>query len=789
MTPSTPVPRAANLIIPLLVEARRRPERPHNFDFQEEIMRCHFLSSYAQRLLKLGMLSAFAIFSLIVALPVTAQQDTTPPVLTNFDFSPRQIDTSSAPAEVVVSFHVTDDLSGVQQGYAYFVSPSGQHSISAQTGDRSGDPRDAGYQRLMVVPAFTEPGTWTLAGIGFYDQVSNFVSYDTSQLISMGFPTMLVVTSVQDTSAPVLTNFDFSPRQIDTSSAPAEVVVSFHVTDDLSGVQQGYAYFVSPSGQHSISAQTGDRSGDPRDAGYQRLMVVPAFTEPGTWTLAGIGFYDQVSNFVFYDTSQLISMGFPTMLTNGPSKTSTNVLVNSSTNPAVFNQPVLFTATVSSSAGTPTGTVDFTADGGPSLGTSALDSSGIATISVSSLAAGPHSITATYGGDANYASSSGSLAQTVKQASTSLALTSSLSPSSFNQPVTFTATITRQFGGEATGSVAFYADGSPLGTAPVSGNTAGFETTGLGVGTHSITAIYGGDSNFVSSLRTLTQKVKKATTTTALVPSQNPSFIGQAVTLTATVTPAFGGVPTGAMTFKTGTTVLSAVAVAGGSASYTTDSLPLGSTSITAAYSGDTNFGTSSKSLSQKVNKFATATALNSNLNPSAFGQAITFTATVSSSGPTPSGSVEFRAGTTVLGTRTLAGGTATFTTSALNVGTYSMKAVYSGDGSSAASTSPAVSQKVTKAATNMSLVSSLNPSAIGQSVTFTATVGSSAGTPAGTVTFKAGSKALGTVTLSSGTAAVAASFSTAKPQTITATYSGAANYFGNSATITQMVQ
>ena len=117
------------------------------------------------------------------------------------------------------------------------------------------------------------------------------------------------------------------------------------------------------------------------------------------------------------------------------------------------------------------------------------------------------------------------------------------------------------------------------------------------------------------------------------------------------------------------------------------------------------------------------------------------------------------------------------------------MRAIYSGDATSAASTSPAVSQKVTKAATSVSLVSSQNPSAIGQTVTFTATMSSSAGTPTGTVTFKAGSKALGTVALSNGTAAVAVSFSVAKPQTITATYSGATNYFGSSAAITQVVQ
>ncbi len=608
-------------------------------------------------------------------------------------------------------------------------------------------------------------------------------------VVILFFAAALPAVAQEDTTPPVLAGFGFEPKQIDTTSGPASVTLSFHITDDLSGLNYGAAVFVSPSGQYSSHGSTDLLlSGDALDGTYQGTVGFAQFIEPGTWTVSYVHVQDKVGNLHFYDTTQLQAMGFPTTLINSPTKSSTSVSVNSSINPSVFNQPVLFSATVTSTTGTPTGTVNFTADGAD-IGSGTLDGSGTATLSVSSLTTGTHAIAANYGGDASFASSSASLTQTVNRANTTLSLTSSVNPSSFNQPVTFTATITPQFGGEATGSVAFYADGSPVGTTAVSGNTASFETSGLSVGTHTISAVYGGDSNFFSSTRALTQKVKKAMTTTALLSSQNPSFIGQPVTVTATITPAFGGAPTGTVTFKTGTTVLGTAPVSGGNASYTTDSLPLGSTTINAAYSGDTNFGSSAKSLTQKVNKFATATALNSNLNPSVFGQSVTFTASVSSSGPTPSGTVQFRAGATVLGTGTLAGGTTSFTTSALNAGTYLMKAIYSGDGSSAASTSPVVNQKVTKAATSVSLVSSQNPSAVGQTVTFTATVSSSAGTPNGTVTFKAGSKALGTVALSNGSAAVATSFSVAKPQTITATYSGATNYFGGSAAITQVVQ
>src|SRR6202011_325357 len=95
--------------------------------------------------------------------------------------------------------------------------------------------------------------------------------------------------------------------------------------------------------------------------------------------------------------------------------------------------------------------------------------------------------------------------------------------------------------------------------------------------------------------------------------------------------------------------------------------------SITVVYSGDPNFaGSTSAALAETVNPAASSTAVTSSLNPSVFGQAVTFTATVSAVAPgagTPSGTVTFRDATTTLGTATLSGGQAMFTTTALGAG------------------------------------------------------------------------------------------------------------------------
>ena len=100
---------------------------------------------------------------------------------------------------------------------------------------------------------------------------------------------------------------------------------------------------------------------------------------------------------------------------NGTTLSSTATVLTSSLNPATALSNVTFTATVTSSGGTPTGSVTFT-DGPITLGTGAVDASGVATWSTSSLSAGTHSIAASYGGDATYAGSTAALAQIVQQA-------------------------------------------------------------------------------------------------------------------------------------------------------------------------------------------------------------------------------------------------------------------------------------------------------------------------------------------------------------------------------------
>ena len=291
---------------------------------------------------------------------------------------------------------------------------------------------------------------------------------------------------------------------------------------------------------------------------------------------------------------------------------------------------------------------------------------------------------------------------------------------------------------------------------------------------------------------TVTVQANDLPTTTALTSSLNPSITGKPVSFTATVSPqSAGAVPTGEITLQNGSTVFATVKLVNGTVKYSTTALPAGSNSITAVYSGDTNYSGSTSAPLNQVVLATTKTTITSSPNPSSYGQGVTFTATVTSSiGPPPDGeTVTFEQGSTVLGTGTLSGGTATFSASTLAPGTKSIKAFYGGDASFAASTSTAVSQVIGKASSTTTLTSSLNPSAYGQSVTFTATVSPQfSGTPTGTVVFKDGTKTLKSVTLSGGVASYMVSTLAVGSHGITANYNGSMDFTASSAPLTQTV-
>jgi hypothetical protein len=477
---------------------------------------------------------------------------------------------------------------------------------------------------------------------------------------------------------------------------------------------------------------------------------------------------------------------------------ATTTALISAPDPSSFGAAKILTATVTAvppGSGTPTGTVSFF-DGATLLGSAPLVG-GVGTLTTSALAVGSHALTAVYGGDPNFSGSTSPVdTQTVDQAATVTTLTSVPDPSVFGEAKTLTATVAvvPPGAGTPTGTVSFFDGATLLGTSPLIAGTATLTTSTLSIGSHALTAVYSGDTDFAGSTSPMdTQTVAQAATTTALTSAPDPSVSGEAKLLTATVavTPPGSGTPTGTVSFFDGATLLGTASLNNGTATFTTSALGVGSHSLTAVYSGDTDFtGSTSPVDTQTVAQAGTTTSVAGAPDPSVFGQAVTLTATVVPVPPgsgTPTGTASFFDGATLLGSGTLSGGVATFTTSTLSVGSHAITAVYSGDSTFTGSTSPVDTLTVNQAATTTTLTGAPNPSALGQAVTLTATVAAvppGSGTPTGTASFFDGATLLGTGTVSGGVATLTTSTLAIGAHSITAVYSGDAIFTGSTSPV-----
>ena len=345
--------------------------------------------------------------------------------------------------------------------------------------------------------------------------------------------------------------------------------------------------------------------------------------------------------------------------------TSTNLA--SSVNPSAVGQSVIFTATVAISGGggvTIDGSVGFY-DGATILQTVPINASGVATWSTAALLQGIQAMTAIYSGDATkqiQGITSNVLNQDV-QASTSIVVSSTSNPSSFGEAVTLTATITPNATAAATGVVSFLDGGRTIGTTNLTSatNQAVFTNAALVVGSHSITAVYAGDSNYAASTSTAISQIVNAVT--PAITWSTPAAITYGTALSAIQLDAFSGIVVGTFAYSPPTgTVLAA-----GTQTLSVTFLPADSA----------DYGSARSTVLLQVNQASPTMTINTSGSPSSYGATVVFTANLSSG---PAGTVMFYDGANSIGTGTIQSGKATYATNSLAVGTHSITANWAGN-------------------------------------------------------------------------------------------------------------
>lgn len=567
------------------------------------------------------------------------------------------------------------------------ISGCGAQAVTAATG------------KATCTAAFTNAGSHTISAV--YSGDANYSATTSGNITTLSLSvskvdTSVSIASVDNTTAGLGAN---TSNLNDSVTFTATVAPSTPVTGATA--LSGKVSFTS-NGQTVCGAAPGTW-----DSTAQTYQVTCTTSTLQAGSASIVATYSNDSN--YNGSSNNLTQTVNTLAT-------TTSLTSSTGGTSTVNQAVTFTASVTpfSNVVKLSGAVTFTATNTSTSAVTTLcnavgitASTGVATCVASSLTPGAYTISASYGSDSNYNSSSGTVSQTVGQASTSISLTSSPNPSTINQQVTLSATVTAPSGATAlNGKVSFTDNGNAIADCPAAtinpnDPTVTCKTSSLAYGTHSIMASYGSDPNFSDSSSTaVSQTVNAAPTTTSLTSSTgSSSTVDQSVNFTATVSGASGAVQfSGAMSFTDNGTAIPGcssmpVGATTGSAVCTTSALPSGSHAISVSYTGDTNFSTSGNSLTLQVNPGASNTTVVSSLNPSValnpknYQDTVEFTATVGPTAGVPlSGSVTFtNNGAPIAECQSAvpvnpATGTAACLTASLGFGSHTILAVYNGD-------------------------------------------------------------------------------------------------------------
>ena len=452
---------------------------------------------------------------------------------------------------------------------------------------------------------------------------------------------------------------------------------------------------------------------------------------------------------------------------------------------STYGQVVTLTASISTTApgvGVPAGNVTFTIDNNVAAVTTL--SGGIARLVTSTLAVGTHPVTMTYGGSATFHGSTASLsgAQNVVRAANNITVTTSQSSIVTGLPVTFTTVVRpASIAITPTGNLTYSFDSGVVAVVALSNGVAQYITSPVALGVHTVTATYGGDVFFDANSAVVTQTVIDRYVTTASVSSSlNPSKYNQVVTFTASLTTTTQGVgaPTGSVTFTIDDATVAVTALNNGVARIVTNTLLVGTHSVSVTYDGTPLFYGSQGALSggQVVNKADSSMNVASSQSEIVTGQPVTITAVVSPVGLsiTPTGNLTFTIDDALPVVIALDNGVARYVTQEVALGTHFITATYDGDAFFAASTGAITETVIDKYVTSITVTSTTNPSVHGQAVTLTAAITTSTpgvGMPMGSVTFTLDDNVVAVTTFSNGIARLVTNTLDVGTHTFTVTY------------------
>ena len=265
---------------------------------------------------------------------VVSTPDTTPPVFKGATFTPGSVNVSAASQTVTLNVSLADDLSGIKSTTCCsqfgLTSPSGKQTIWVSVWDltlASGTLNDGVWQGQVTIPRYSEPGAWKLGYVYLYDLAGNEL-YLNSGWATMPTINFTVASSPSDVTPPSVNSLSFNPAFVNTTGSDQTVDLTLTVTDNLSGLStydsgpggrvwlnNCYVYFYSPSGrQYQYSSSLWLDSGTATSGVVKGTLLMPRYSEMGTWSMNWLTCYDSANNYVQMSTADAVSKHFPVNL-------------------------------------------------------------------------------------------------------------------------------------------------------------------------------------------------------------------------------------------------------------------------------------------------------------------------------------------------------------------------------------------------------------------------------------------------------------------------------------------
>jgi hypothetical protein len=394
-------------------------------------------------------------------------------------------------------------------------------------------------------------------------------------------------------------------------------------------------------------------------------------------------------------------------------------------------------------------------------------------------------------------STTGFVAKISATGTATVALAASPSPASAGQSTTLTATVTptATYASVPTGTIEFQDGGTTLTTATLNASgIATYTTSTLTPNTHSLTAVYSGDSTYPAGNGTASLTVTGLTASVNVAPATGTTSLAASLSVKVTVSGS-GATPSGTVILSGGGYTSSAATLSGGISTIVipANRLSAGSDTLTVSYSGDANFGPAMGSAPETVTTpLIPSITVTPAASISVATSSLSVKVTVTGSGATPSGTITLSGGGYTSTATALSGGIATIVIPAnnLNAGNDILTASYSGDANYAPATGGATgTAPVTVSATPLASTVTVTPAATtldsGSTLSVPVTVTGAGVTPTGTVTLSGGGYTSTAQTLVGGayTFLVPANSLSAGTDTLTASYSGDANYAAKTGT------